>query len=41
MRNIFGYLNYKEWLNTITIGNIMQISPISLKDLLIKNNYDS
>jgi len=38
MRNIFGFLNYKDWLSTISIGNIMQISPISIKDLYMVHN---
>lgn len=34
MKNILGYLNQGEWTQTLSIGSIMQLSPIKLKDLL-------
>lgn len=41
MRNVFGFLNYKEWINSISISNVMQICPITIKDMQIKHNIDS
>jgi hypothetical protein len=35
MRHILGFLNQSEWVNTLNIGNIMQISPIQREDLII------
>lgn len=34
MRSVLGYLNQNEWIYTLNIGNIMQIQPVSLKDLM-------
>lgn len=34
MRTILGFLNQNEWITNINIGNIMQISPYKMKDLL-------
>jgi hypothetical protein len=34
MRSVLGYLNQNEWIYSLNIGNIMQIQPVSLKDLL-------
>jgi hypothetical protein len=34
MRHILGFLNQSEWIATLNIGNIMQISPVQLEDLL-------
>ena len=34
MRGILGYLNQTEWVNNLNIGNIMQISPLALNDML-------
>jgi hypothetical protein len=28
MRHILGFLNQSEWVNTLNIGNIMQLAPI-------------
>lgn len=33
MRSILGYLNQSEWLYLLNIGNIMQISPMTIHDL--------
>ena len=41
MRNLFGYLSINDWTNGISMGNIMQISPLSLKDLSMIHNPDS
>ena len=30
MKNILGYLNQSEWMYSLNIGNIMQISPLTL-----------
>jgi hypothetical protein len=34
MRSIFGFLNNSDWVYNLNIGNIMQISPITLQELL-------
>mmetsp|Transcript_351 Transcript_351/g.386 ORF Transcript_351/g.386 Transcript_351/m.386 type:complete len:122 (+) Transcript_351:170-535(+) len=34
MRHILGYLNQSEWISSLNIGNIMQISPIQHEDLI-------
>lgn len=34
MKTILGFLNQNEWISTINIGNIMQIKPFQMKDLL-------
>ena len=28
MRHLLGFLNQSEWVSTLNIGNIMQVSPI-------------
>lgn len=33
MRHILGFLNQSEWVNSLNIGNIMQITPIQRDDL--------
>lgn len=33
MKAILGYLNQSEWLYLLNIGNIMQISPLTVHDL--------
>lgn len=38
MRNLFGYMENKETAAGINIGNIMQMSPLTLPDLLAKYN---
>lgn len=30
MKNVLGYLNQSEWVYSLNIGNIMQISPLTL-----------
>ena len=34
MKNILGYLNQGEWTTTLSIGSIMQLQAVSMKDLL-------
>ena len=34
MRSVLGYLNQSEWIKNINIGNIMQIQPFQMSDLL-------
>lgn len=31
MRNIFGYLNQNDWTTNLSMGNVMQISPLTMK----------
>ena len=38
MKNILGYLNQNEWIYSLNIGNIMQISPLTLQDFLSSNS---
>lgn len=33
MRTLLGYLNQNEWLFLLNIGNIMQVSPLTVQDL--------
>ena len=40
MRNIFGYLNFTEWVTNLNIGNIMQISPMTLNELFSQTNKE-
>ena len=34
MHSILGFLNQNEWIYSLNIGNIMQIQPVCMKDLL-------
>lgn len=34
MKNVLGYLNQNEWVYSLNIGNIMQISPLTMQDFL-------
>ena len=34
MRNILGYLNQNEWIQSLNIGNIMQVQVVQWKELL-------
>ena len=36
MKNILGYLNQGEWTTALSIGSIMQLQPVMMKDLLVK-----
>ena len=40
MRCILGYLNQTEWTLNVNIGNVMQINPIPLTDLLIQGKNE-
>lgn len=40
MKSLLGYLNQSEWLYLLNIGNIMQISPLTLHDLYSKQSID-
>jgi hypothetical protein len=33
MRNLLGYLNQSDWIWSLNIGNIMQISPLTMQDI--------
>jgi len=33
MRHMLGFLNQSEWVTSLNIGNIMQITPIQREDL--------
>lgn len=35
MKIVLGYLNQQELISGLNIGNIMQIQPLSMEDLLI------
>lgn len=37
MKNILGYLNQNEWIYSLNIGNIMQVTPLTLQDFLAQN----
>ena len=34
MKAILGYLNQGEWTTGLSIGSIMQLQPVNLKDML-------
>jgi hypothetical protein len=34
MKTILGYLNQGEWTTGLSIGSIMQLQPINLKEML-------
>lgn len=34
MRVLLGYLNQSEWMYLLNIGNIMQITPLTIHDLI-------
>ncbi len=38
VRNLFGYMQSSDWISSLNIGNIMQISPITLQD--VETVYD-
>jgi len=41
MRIVLGYLNQSELITNLNIGNIMQISPLGLEDLLSHQKNES
>jgi len=40
MKNILGYLNQSEWIYSLNIGNIMQISPLTLQDFMSHSSLE-
>lgn len=40
MRHILGFLNQSEWISSLNIGNIMQISPIQHEDFLVNRRNE-
>jgi len=34
LKNILGYLNQGEWTSKLSIGSIMQLQPIKIKELI-------
>ncbi len=41
MRSVLGFLNQNEWIYNLNIGNIMQVQPISMKDLLSSSRNEN
>lgn len=40
MKVLLGYLNQSEWLHLLNIGNIMQITPLTIHDLYQEQQID-
>ena len=40
MKALLGYLNQGEWLYLLNIGNIMQITPMTVHDLYTNSTYE-
>jgi len=40
MRTLLGYLNQNEWLYLLNIGNIMQITPLTVQDLYASSSLE-
>jgi hypothetical protein len=40
MKAILGYLNQGEWLYLLNIGNIMQITPMTVHDLYTNTSFE-
>jgi hypothetical protein len=40
MRHILGFLNQTEWVASLNIGNIMQISPIQHDDFIVNRRNE-
>ena len=40
MKAVLGYLNQSEWLYLLNIGNIMQITPLTVHDLYSTQQFD-
>jgi hypothetical protein len=40
MKSLLGFLNQNEWITNINIGNIMQIKPFKMKDLLMSQRNE-
>jgi hypothetical protein len=40
MKAVLGYLNQSEWLYLLNIGNIMQITPLTVHDLYSNTTFE-
>ena len=40
MRNLLGYLNQSDWIWYLNIGNIMQISPLTMQDIYTTSSIE-
>ena len=40
MKAVLGYLNQSEWLYLLNIGNIMQITPLTVHDLYSSASFE-
>lgn len=40
MRNLLGYLNQSDWIWSLNIGNIMQISPLTMQDIYTTSSIE-
>jgi len=40
MKAVLGYLNQSEWLYLLNIGNIMQITPMTVHDLYTSQTFE-
>lgn len=40
MKSVLGYLNQSEWLYLLNIGNIMQITPMTVHDLYSSTTFE-
>jgi hypothetical protein len=40
MKAVLGYLNQSEWLYLLNIGNIMQITPLTVHDLYSSSSFE-
>jgi hypothetical protein len=40
MKALLGYLNQSEWLYLLNIGNIMQITPMTVHDLYSSHSFE-
>lgn len=40
MKAVLGYLNQSEWLYLLNIGNIMQITPMTVHDLYTTTSFE-
>ncbi len=40
VRNLFGYMQSSDWIANLNIGNIMQVSPVTLQDLVATYDVD-
>jgi hypothetical protein len=41
MRSLLGYLNQNEWIWSLNIGNIMQLSPLTLQDISNSSTFET